>query len=81
VTSLEELRERAEEHDDELASTDWFTVADLAARWHVSQTTVRLIPADQLRYKEFGAGEKLKRRRYRGDWVAEYENASGRSDA
>jgi hypothetical protein len=78
---LQALRERAAEHNDEIESVRWYTVADLARRWRISETTVRGIPLEELRYKEFGNGEHLKRRRYRSDWVDTYENASGRSAA
>lgn len=67
------IRERRQQHEDEMLSATWFTPALLAARWGISETTVREIPADQLPYKEFGAGEQLKRRRYRPDDVAAFE--------
>lgn len=67
------IRERRQQHEEEMLSVHWYTVAILATRWGLSQTTVREIPADELPYKEFGAGEKLKRRRYHPDDVAAYE--------
>lgn len=79
MKNLNEIRARAAQHNDEIESAKWYTVAELAARWQVSETTVRLIPRDQLDYKEFGAGQKLKRRRYRSDWVEAYENESDRT--
>lgn len=67
------IRERRQQHEDEMLSVHWFSVAMLAARWGISETTVREIPPDQLRYKAFGEGKKLKRRRYHPDDVAAYE--------
>lgn len=74
---LSTIRSRAREHQQELESLRWFTPERLAARWDVSETTVREIPREQLPYKEFGAGTKLKRRRYHPDDVAAFE-ATGR---
>jgi hypothetical protein len=79
--TLAEIRARAAEHDDDVQSVTWYTVADLAARWKLSQTTVRLIPKEELHYKEFGAGKSHRRRRYRREWVEAYEAQSGRGDA
>jgi hypothetical protein len=74
MTTLAEMRARAREHDEEIASLYWFTPAELAERWRLSETTIRAIPATELRYKEFGAGAgKKMRRRYREDWVTAYE--------
>lgn len=73
VGRLARIRARREQHEEEMLSVHWFTVAMLAARWHLSETTVREIDPDELHYKEFGAGEKLKRRRYHPDDVAAYE--------
>lgn len=70
---LARIRARRQQHEEEMLSVKWFTVAILAARWELSETTVRDIPADQLRYKEFGNGAKLHRRRYHPDDVAAYE--------
>lgn len=81
MSDLDAIRARAAEHNDEIESVQWFTVADLAKRWRVSETTVRSIPADELRYKEFGNGEHLKRRRYKLAWVEAYENTTDRSAA
>lgn len=75
------IRERATRHEEEIDSVRWLTVAELAARWRISENTVRAIPVDELHYKEFGSGERKKRRRFRADWVEAYENASGRSAA
>lgn len=80
MSTLAELRARAREHDDEIESRRWFTPAELAERWRVSETTVRAIPRAQLFYKEFGAGTKLKRRRYREDWVQTYEESQPAGD-
>jgi hypothetical protein len=70
---LARIRERRQKHEEELLSVHWFTVALLAARWSVSETTVREIPATELPFKAFGQGEHLKRRRYHPDDVARYE--------
>jgi hypothetical protein len=51
----------------------WLSIATVAARFGVSESTVRTIPVDELPYKEFGAGHKLKRRRYRIADVEAYE--------
>jgi hypothetical protein len=72
-TRMERIRERRMRHEEEMLSVHWFTPAILAARWGISETTVREIPPEQLPYKEFGTGEKLKRRRYHPDDVAAYE--------
>lgn len=75
TAALHQYRDRARAHqaDIELASS-YFTVNKLAQRWDVSPSTVRDIPRDQLPYKEFGSGAKLKRRRYHPDDVVAYEN-------
>lgn len=73
MADLAAIRERRLRHEEEMLSVHWFTPAILAARWGVSETTVREIPLDELRYKEFGSGKQLKRRRYHPDWVAAYE--------
>lgn len=73
----ERIRARREAHEERLPGHSWYSVTDLAKRWGVSPQTVRLIPLDELRYKEFGNGEKLRRRRYRADWVLTYEEATG----
>jgi hypothetical protein len=69
------IRERREQHEEAMLSQKWFTPAVLAARWQISETTVRDIPAAELPFKEFGAGKKLKRRRYHPDDVARFEAA------
>lgn len=44
MPDLVEVRARAERHADELdRNTRFFTIADLAARWRCSKTTVRAI--------------------------------------
>ena len=73
MSTLAEIRERGRDHAEELDSVQWFTPAMLAHRWNVSETTVRAIPAGELPYRVFGAGEKLKRRRYRPADVAAFE--------
>jgi hypothetical protein len=73
---LETCRERARAHQEELreaACDGWVTPKELAARWKVSVTTVKDTPADELPYKEFGHGLKLKRRRYRWSDVYAFE--------
>lgn len=67
------IRERRQQHEEEMLSVHWFTPALLANRWGISETTVREIPASELPYKEFGAGEQLKRRRYPPAAVLAYE--------
>lgn len=70
---LARIRARRLQHEEELLSVHWFTVALLAARWGVSETTVREIPAAELPYMAFGQGVHLKRRRFHPDDVARYE--------
>lgn len=72
---LAEIRARAKAHEEEIDSAKWYTVSDLAARWQLSETTVRAIPLSELRFKEFGSGAEKKRRRYKGEWVDMYENS------
>lgn len=67
------IRARRQQHEEELLSVHWLKPHDLAARWGISETTVREIPYEELRYKEFGSGTQLKRRRYHPDAVATYE--------
>lgn len=76
-TRMATIRSRAREHQQEMESLRWFTPERLAARWDLSETTVREIPREQLPYKEFGSGAQKKRRRYHPDDVAAFE-ASGR---
>lgn len=75
MPTVSEIRERAKLHEEELDSLKWFTVSQLAARWRLSESTVREIPASELRFKEFGNGQK-RRRRYKPSWVEAYENAA-----
>jgi hypothetical protein len=81
AADMSEIRQRAKQHEEEIASVQWFTPSELAARWHVALSTVHAIPIAQLEYKEFGQGEKLKRRRYRAEWVEAYEAITPRSVA
>lgn len=74
-TRMQTIRARAREHQQELESLRWFTPQRLADRWNVAVETVLLIPIERLRYKEFGAGQKLKRRRYKPEWVDAFEAA------
>lgn len=76
IDDLEACRERARAHEEELreaAHDGWATPKELAARWKVSVTTVKDTPADELPFKEFGHGLKLKRRRYRWSDVYAFE--------
>ena len=77
MRSIDDIRARAREHEDELLSLHWFTPAELGTRWRLAGSTVREIPREKLRYKEFGSGARNKRRRYRADWVLAYEEAEG----
>lgn len=70
---LDRIRDRRQRHEEEMLSVHWFTPAILAARWGISETTVRAIPATELPYKEFGTGTQKKRRRYHPDDVAAYD--------
>lgn len=80
TSSLTEIRARARKHEEEIASVRWFKVSDLAARWGISETLVRGIPIEELRYKEFGSpGAKIHRRRYKEQWVLAYEEATDRA--
>lgn len=72
MTTTDELAARRLAHEERLPSFTWYSVTDLARRWHLSPQTVRNIPTDELPYKAFGNGV-LKRRRYRADWVLAYE--------
>lgn len=52
----------------------FLTVADLAARWVCSDTTVRAIPADALPYINVSQGLVKVRRRYKLADVEAYED-------
>jgi len=67
------IRARARAHQEELDEPRWLSIAAVARRFGISESTVRGIPADELPYKEFGSGMKLKRRRYRIADVEAYE--------
>jgi hypothetical protein len=71
MLTLEQLRERAREHERQLKAVRWASVRDLAARWGVSPGTVRLIPREQLPYLTLG---KSAVRRYSPDDVERFEN-------
>jgi hypothetical protein len=74
ATSLQEFRDRARVHQDDLdLRIKYFTPQKLAERWELAVSTVRDIPRDLLPYKEFGSGPKLKRRRYHPDDVLAFE--------
>lgn len=69
-------RERARAHAAEIdLSVRYVTVNDIAKMFGVSASTIRDIPRDQLPYKEFGSGVKLKRRRYHPLDVAAFANS------
>lgn len=74
MTDLAQVRDRARAHNEEIASVTWLTPSDLAARWRLAISTIHEIPSGKLHFKEFGAGEQKKRRRYRLEWVEAYEN-------
>jgi hypothetical protein len=73
MADLTAVRARARAHQEELDEPRWLPIAAVAARFGVSESTVRGIPVDELPYKEFGQGHKLKRRRYRVSDVEAYE--------
>lgn len=73
MANLPAIRAKAREHQEELDQPRWLSLAAVAARFDVSETTIRAIPIDELPYKEFGAGLKLKRRRYRIADIETYE--------
>lgn len=74
ATSLQPYRDRARLHQQEIdLKLVYLTVSDLAKRWHLAPSTVRDIPREDLPFKEFGKGTKLKRRRYHPDDVIAYE--------
>lgn len=71
-TSLEQIRERAAEHDRELSEKRYLSVKEVAMMIALSETFVRDIPRDELPFIEFGHGHKLKRRRYTRESVDAY---------
>lgn len=74
MPDLDELRERAARHDAVLnRNKRFYTVADLAARWQRSATSVRAIPATDLPYINVGQGLVKEARRYDPDDVETYE--------
>ncbi len=75
MATTDELAARRQALEERLPSLLWYSVTDLARRWHLSPQTVRNIPVRDLPYKAFGNGT-LKRRRYREDWVQTYEEAT-----
>ena len=82
MADVSEIRAKARAHQEELSESSgevWATPQQLANRWHISVTTVKDTPADELPYKEFGNGLKLKRRRYRWSDVRAYEERGVRS--
>ena len=75
-SDLATIRARAAQHTHELdAATRFFTVQKLAARWDISESSVRAIPATELHFIELGRGAKHKRRRYDPADVLAYEAA------
>lgn len=73
MADLADIRAKARAHQEELDQPRWLSIAAVAARFGISETTVRTIPVDDLPFKEFGQGHKLKRRRYRVVDVEAYE--------
>lgn len=69
---MQRIRERQRAHDEALEATTWLTAAQLAHRWHVSLTTVYMIPTSELPYLAIGQG-KRPIRRYAPTAVASYE--------
>lgn len=71
---LSVIRAGARVHQESLdLARNGLSVAVLADRWGISETSVRDIPRAHLRYMEFGKGVKHKRRRYRLADVETYE--------
>lgn len=76
MPTLAEIRARAQRHQDELdRDTRFFTVTDLAVRWHVSRQTVRAISKTVLPYVNLGSGLIREARRYHPDSVSSYESS------
>ncbi|MDB4892198.1 MAG: hypothetical protein JWL61_4053 [Gemmatimonadetes bacterium] len=74
MPTVDEIRARAMRHEADVnRGTAFFTVADLAARWTCSATTVRAIPVDALPYINVGQGLTKVIRRYRLADVEAYE--------
>jgi hypothetical protein len=72
--TLEVLRERAAQHQDELdRDVKFLRVAHLAQRWGYSATTIRAIPFADLPYLNLGQGLQREARRYRLVDVEAYE--------
>lgn len=71
MPTIDDIRAAAAEHARQLESVRWLSVADLVARWGVSQTTIRAIAADDLPYLLFG---KSRVRRYDPRDVEAYED-------
>ena len=74
---LARIRDRQAEHNAAMESAQWFTSAQLAARWNVGQTTVLMIPKETLPYRTFGLG-KRPRRRYAPAAVLAFEASDTR---
>lgn len=73
---LSGIRARAEQHERELdRDTEFYTVADLAKRWHCSATSVRDVAKTELPYLNLGRGLVRELRRYRPSDVYAYESA------
>lgn len=79
ILTLDEAAARRDQHSAAIGGDGWFTVSELVARWKVSARTIARIPVSELRYLTFGEGTHKRRRRYRADWVAAYENATERA--
>lgn len=74
MPDIDELRERALRHDAVLnRNKRYYTVADLAARWQRSATSVRAIATGELPYINVGQGLVKEARRYDPADVETYE--------
>jgi hypothetical protein len=73
-TSLDEVRARAQRHQDELdRNTRFLSAMDLKRRWGCCLQTVRAIPKRDLPYLNLGRGLVRELRRYRPADVEAYE--------
>ena len=60
-------------HQEIVMRSTFLTVAEVAERWRVSETTVRDIPYDELPYFQVGRGKRKIHRRYRPSDLEEFE--------
>lgn len=47
------IRARREAHEEMLPNVRWYSVSELAARWRLDPETVKAIPYNELRWKDF----------------------------